>query len=798
MDFQSAMETFAEAWVAANTKGGTLGDVGCTQNQAMALTRGCKTPPSPSAPPPPSLRVSSASTVGTEPPSSIPRSPPPPSSTPKQEPMMATTPNEEYDVTKNSSGRSLPVHCVVEAVAALGGDGKLGWKRRPVVETDSYVIIPANTAFHDLVAVALARLGYPTDSASAARGSVVIKNWKPLNFDKITDGSQATVEDILGELTTVATLRIELYRARPNVLADIKDKLLRLLLLQSHGVLVSTGCPLDEVTLSHLCRSPPSTPGLHHQFPEPSEECRRKFEQWWTIQLAQQASHPPHTPRPPPTPQYSPGSGHHHPSPNKPLERPPSLSENVHPALQTVQSQYPTQKTRMRTSFDPELELPKLQRWFAENQHPSRQQIQQYVKELNGLESRRGRKPLDVNNVVYWFKNARAAQKRAELRGVGPGLSCPLSLNGYNSSSHSPPATLMGPDGLLQHEQKSPSPRGPMFLSSDQQSENSGGGSDQEEDDDHVEPRSVVDPRLDPRGDPRADLRRDHSEMDDGPGSPTAPLSLTTNDKDNNCSNVSPKPQSSPHMDGIKQEPPDEIPSPLPGSNHHNNNNNNNKEYDEPSDVEEEEEDDELEDIEDRRKDEADLGGIRPPERLRPFRTPSPSELIVARGPPHNPAHNIGPGFPLVPNSMFSHSIMYMSHYIPGLAHGMGPATPPSSSGGLNLSALAASADERRKRNRTFIDPVTEVPRLEQWFSLNTHPSHNLILKYTEELNRMPYRQKFPRLEPKNVQFWFKNRRAKCKRLKMSLFENGPSATSVNHQHHHPHPYHHPSPGGRE
>lgn len=48
-------------------------------------------------------------------------------------------------------------------------------------------------------------------------------------------------------------------------------------------------------------------------------------------------------------------------------------------ALQTVQSQYPTQKTRMRTSFDPELELPKLQRWFAENQHPSRQQVSCYA-----------------------------------------------------------------------------------------------------------------------------------------------------------------------------------------------------------------------------------------------------------------------------------------------------------------------------------------------------------------------------------------------------------------------------------
>lgn len=40
-----------------------------------------------------------------------------------------------------------------------------------------------------------------------------------------------------------------------------------------------------------------------------------------------------------------------------------------------VQNQHPTPKTRMRTSFDPELELPKLQQWFLENQHPSRQQV---------------------------------------------------------------------------------------------------------------------------------------------------------------------------------------------------------------------------------------------------------------------------------------------------------------------------------------------------------------------------------------------------------------------------------------
>ena len=38
------------------------------------------------------------------------------------------------------------------------------------------------------------------------------------------------------------------------------------------------------------------------------------------------------------------------------------------------------------------------------------------MKELNALDCRRGRKPLDINNVIYWFKNTRAAVKRAEMK----------------------------------------------------------------------------------------------------------------------------------------------------------------------------------------------------------------------------------------------------------------------------------------------------------------------------------------------------------------------------------------------
>lgn len=54
------------------------------------------------------------------------------------------------------------------------------------------------------------------------------------------------------------------------------------------------------------------------------------------------------------------------------------------------------------------------------------------MSELNNLESRKGRKPLDVNNVVYWFKNARAAQKRAEVRGTNSGQYTHILNNSSN------------------------------------------------------------------------------------------------------------------------------------------------------------------------------------------------------------------------------------------------------------------------------------------------------------------------------------------------------------------------------
>lgn len=71
--------------------------------------------------------------------------------------------------------KSLPLHCVVESVPSLQAsfqvDARSPWRRRPNIEMDSYIIVPASTPFCDIVTIALQRLGYSSDISNTAKGN---------------------------------------------------------------------------------------------------------------------------------------------------------------------------------------------------------------------------------------------------------------------------------------------------------------------------------------------------------------------------------------------------------------------------------------------------------------------------------------------------------------------------------------------------------------------------------------------------------------------------------------------------
>ncbi|VDK47059.1 unnamed protein product [Anisakis simplex] len=85
-----------------------------------------------------------------------------------------------------------------------------------------------------------------------------------------------------------------------------------------------------------------------------------------------------------------------------------------------------------------------------------------------------------------------------------------------------------------------------------------------------------------------------------------------------------------------------------------------------------------------------------------------------------------------------------------------------SSNGQLSQSQTPSSTVAR---SRLMFDPLTELPVLEKWFEENPHPTWIQIDQYTEALNSCQYRQSYPPISTHNVKIWFKNRRAKCKRM---------------------------------
>ncbi|XP_015910068.1 uncharacterized protein [Parasteatoda tepidariorum] len=396
MDFHSVMESFAEAWVVANThtpltEAAESGLINGPNNNSTSSNQ-AQPPPQPSSnlaqplPQPPSNLAQPLP----QPPPNLAQPLPPPSSTaqdiPKDDCIVINedkqnsrcqSPPESLIYSPSNAdikikviethGKSLPVHCIIEQNPGPQACGQY-------VELDSYAIVPCETLFSDLVRTALGKLGYSGSQIVGAKGSIQIKKWKPLAFDQVTENPDATVADILGDLTTMASLHIRLYSVPDNPQewkdVTVRNAVLELLREMSQSKLAKL-CPLSQPMLSNIINN-------RYLGKIGKEKCQ-EFGTWYLNYRKQ-------------TPEGT--------------------------APEIVPSDRPTDG---RLTFHPTKELPTMRDWFRSCRNPSRRTLQMYVDILNQGPVRQQERPkIILSTLKNWWKNEKQRERKQHSEDKSP------------------------------------------------------------------------------------------------------------------------------------------------------------------------------------------------------------------------------------------------------------------------------------------------------------------------------------------------------------------------------------------
>ena len=436
-----------------------------------------------------------------------------------------------------------------------------------------------------------------------------------------------------------------------------------------------------------------------------------------------------------------------------------------------------------RTWFDPVTEIPRLQQWLRQNSHPTRADMARYAMELNaGPHRQPPQRPLDVNNISYWFKNTRARAVRRQATPPPPPQHDRAQAELIaDSAARSAPDCR---DAAERHDDERvpelPNSNAVYVISPLLQPPR------------HASdvPVDVTDDaavRLPGGGVPRSKKRRRDSYESDENHNERCTSSLSSSSSSSEM--VAGRTQAA-SVGGDDEDTGDDgiatdlsVRRPLSSSSLS------------------------VQSADDQRQPVSSGMALRPT-----LASTSPVASLSLQLHPAlastSPAASLS--LPLHVQQALQQQMQlamrYMQHplyaaaslppaspaqrWLPWLSAGAKPEPDDDSStagsttgamaGGLDLAGTCVG-ELRRKRSRVFIDPLSEIPRLEQWFTIDSHPSSTAIERLTDELNRSAYRQRFPPLEPKNVQLWFKNHRAKVKRQSLeSLAQTSQLQSDVN------------------
>ena len=410
-------------------------------------------------------------------------------------------------------------------------------------------------------------------------------------------------------------------------------------------------------------------------------------------------------------------------------------------------------KMATRTTFDHEQETPRLQRWFTENQHPMREQMVEYLKELNQLDCRKVGKPLDLANISYWFKNARASLRRV-AKGVESSEnveSCDDSdakVNDFTQLSPMSPVTTVDVPELPN--------RNAVYVVNPLLSENDGRetavvriGEDQMADPDHMvstaesySAKNVDVADHDIKQESSQCLPKSVRSLDTTHQHRFSPTEVATGDEqatDLSLRNRKNSTESIATQDSLSSTEGARLGRLV---------------------------------IKEEGMSTGSAATPSPPGDTQPHYDHKPMMHLHSQQHQQQQLQQHAMQMAAMSQALNMHYVHPAAALYHRLDAGAGVSTFPSDAK-LNLStnssncSLGSSDPDRKKRSRVFIDPLSEIPKLEVWFVEDTHPSSYMIEKYTDELNRSAYRMRFPKLEAKNVQLWFKNHRAKVKRARL-------------------------------
>jgi hypothetical protein len=220
---------------------------------------------------------------------------------------------------------------------------------------ETYVLVPASTLWLDLVRTVLTQLGYSGLEIVNSKATLIIKNWKPISLDQVTDDKKSTVGEILSEIHSFVTLRIALVN---NALSQAPTEWTETMIRQ----IVTTLCQsMSQLTLSKLCNiSQPLISAIVRGGKRLGRRKCEEFGQWYLNYI-------------------------------KSMDNRPALAQ--------------PESTAARLVFDKTREIPQLKAWFADNTKPSEDILEYYSKILN--EDRKFKPQVSAKALKNWWKNER-------------------------------------------------------------------------------------------------------------------------------------------------------------------------------------------------------------------------------------------------------------------------------------------------------------------------------------------------------------------------------------------------------